>query len=364
LGQLIIEMGSISQYGADVAIDDATENVYMVGFKNFNTQGELSNPNKYPVYVPVLRAKKFDNTTRYVAYDWVADVSSERWLNKPTNNMADARLNRVIIGKDGMLYAAGQVYGGNHLFRYSTFDIMQNATVVGGDSYFSLSNTGTESHLFVGKYDPVTGQNLYGQTFTGRLANTKGNSVFIDQGAIDVDSSGRIYLVGAAASGLPLTVDHLPGEYTGGAYLLRLSPDMATREECIRMGLGQNKAVSAMNVQKYAFGGYTSDTNIMYKHLSLQANNNSTNGATNDLSWSLKDVVQCPNISLVSKKNGSWSDINSWSCNQTPSPTVEVSILPQHTIRVDNNSMNYAWKLHNEGKIFIEAGSTLKIIEK
>jgi hypothetical protein len=363
-GGFLTEMGGISQYGADVAIDDATQSVYMVGFKNFNTQGELANKTKYPVFVPVLRAKYFDNTTRFVGYDWDGDTSSMRWLNRPANNMADARLNRIVIGKDGNLYFAGQVYGGNHLFRYSPYNIMQTATVVGGDSYFNLSNTGTESHVFVGKMNPVTGDYLYGQTFTARLTNTKGNSVFIDRGAIDVDSSGRIYLVGASASGLPLTVDHMPGEYTGGAYFLRLSPDMRTREECIRMAFGYNKAVVAINNQKYLFGGYTENTDQIYNHRSLQSSNNNQNGSLYELSWSLKDKLLCPNTTLSSKTNGSWSDINTWTCNQVPDQITDVIVNPLHTVIGNNNGMNYGWKLSNYGNVIINTGSVIKMVKQ
>jgi hypothetical protein len=362
-GVLMTTMGSISQYGADVAIDDATQNVYMVGFKNFNTPGSTSNPTSYPVYVPVLRAKNFDNTTRFVGYDWEGDINSPRWLNLPENNMADARLNRVVIGKDGQLYIAGQIYGGNHCFRYSPYEITTPATVVGGDNYFNLSNTGTETHVFIGKLNPVNGAYLYGQTFTARLPNGKGNSVFIDQGAIDADEAGKVYIAGISASGLPLTIDHLPGEYTGGAYFLKLNAAMNTREECIRMSFGGNKSLGVFNGSRYAYGGYTNDATNIYLNNSYQQSNNSTTANKWELFWTMLDNINCPSTKLETNISGNWNSTSSWNCPQLPQDIHEVLINPSHIITLPQNTINYAWKVTNKGQLILENGASLKILK-
>jgi hypothetical protein len=362
-GNLMTTMGGIGQYGADVAIDDATQSVYFVGFKNFNTQGTLTNTASYPVFVPILRAKNFDNTTRFVGYDWESGITSPRWLNLSENNMADARLNRVVIGKDGNLYIAGQVYGGNHCFRYSPYSITTPAIVVGGDNYFNLSNTGTEIHVFVGKLNPTTGEYLYGQTLTGRLSNGKGNSISIDQGGMDVDEDGKIYLAGAAASGLPLTMDHLPGEYTGGAYFIKLNAAMNVREECIRMNLGSNKAVGVFNSSRYAFGGNTSDIENIYLQSSFQENNNSTSPTMSELSWSMKNKTLCPNTSLESSATGNWTINSTWNCPQVPQAIHDVIINPSHVISLQQNTTSSVGKVTNNGQLILENGSMLKVLK-
>ena len=215
--------------------------------------------------------------------------------------MADARLNRCVIGNDGKLYLMGQVYGGNHCFRYDPFDIMRGATLVGGDSYFTLSNTGTESHAYFGRYDPATGVEDRGQTFTARLPSTKGNSVFVDQGAIEADSTGRVYVTGISAWGLPLTTDYIPGEYTGGAFALVLSPNMATREMCVRLTYGNARAIAVQNNKRWIWGGNSDNDQLIYTLNSLQTTNLSTSTKKWDAWFGVIDTSKCPNSYVLGK---------------------------------------------------------------
>ena len=294
-GNLLYQFSGVSQYGADVAIDEASQTVIRVGFKNFNTYDKKGGTQILPVFVPVVRGNAYDGTDKYIGYDWSSDSMSTRWINRSNNNMADARLNRCVIGNDGKLYLMGQVYGGNHCFRYDPFDIMKPAIVVGGDHFFTLSNTGTESHAFFGRYDPATGVEDRGQTFTARLPSTKGNSVFIDQGGIDADSSGRVYVTGIAAWGLPLTTDYIPGEYTGGAFALVLSPNMATREMCVRLTFGNARAVAVQNNKRWIFGGNSENDQLIYTINSLQRTNLSTTTKKWDAWFGVVETANCPN---------------------------------------------------------------------
>jgi hypothetical protein len=303
-GNLLYQFSGVSQYGADVAIDEASQTVIRVGFKNFNTFDRIGGTQTLPVYVPVVRGNAYDGTNKYVGYDWSSDTTSSRWINRSNNNMADARLNRCVIGQDGKLYLMGQVYGGNHCFRYDPFDIMKPAIVVGGDHFFTLSNTGTESHAFFGRYDPATGVEDRGQTFTARLPNTKGNSVFVDQGAIDADSTGRIYLTGASAWGLPLTTDYIPGEYTGGAFALVLSPNMATREMCVRLTFGNARALAVQNNKRWIFGGNSDNDQLIYTVNSLQRTNLSTTTKKWDAWFGVVETAKCPNGYVLGNNYG------------------------------------------------------------
>ena len=254
-------LGAASQYTADVAIDEASGTAITIGFKNFNTNDATNGPS-LPVYVPVYRGYALNGTVKYVGYDWSADQTSPRWLNRSNNNMADARAVRCAMGKDGKLYIMHEVYGGNHCFRYSPFDIMQTVPIVAGDMYFNFANTGTRVKTFIGRHEPATGAYILGQQFTARINPplNNDNTVFTRCGNIAADADGRVYITGESAYGIPLTVDHLPGDYIGGAFLLVLSPNLATREACLRLTVGKGRALAVASANHYVFGGSTSST--------------------------------------------------------------------------------------------------------
>jgi Bacterial Ig domain len=368
-GTLIYQFSGVSQYGSDVAIDEASQTVIMVGFKNFNTYDKKGGTKVLPVYVPVLRGRAYDGTTKYVGYDWSSDTTSIRWINNSNNNMADARLNRCVIGQDGKLYIGGQVYGGNHCFRYSPYDIYQPAILVGGDHFFTLSNTGTETHVYVGRYDPATGIKDRGQTFTARLPNTKGNSVFIENGSLDADSTGRVYLTGTSAYGLPLTTDYIPGEYTGGAYLLVLSPSMAVREMCVRLTFGYGKAIGIYNSKRWMFGGYSEDIeNKAYLKNSFQSTNLSTSTNKWESYFGYYNTLKCPETQISSAiptgtlgMSGRWDVGSTWQCGKVPTAAQQVTIEAGHTVIMPSGYTGKAFQLELKGILKEEIGSGFEI---
>ena len=296
-GTQISTFGGASQYTPDVAIDDVSQTAIVLGFKNFNTLGSLTDTQTLPVYVPVIRGKDYSGADKYVAYNWEASSTSPRWLNRSNNNMADVRTSRAAIGKDGKLYVTFEVFGGNHVLRYDPFDIMDTVKIVAGDSYFNFSNTGTETKTFVGRYNPANGNYLLGQQFTARLATApyKGNTIFARNGNVAADETGRVYLTGESASGLPQTVDYQPGEYTGGAYILVLSPNMATREMCVRLTNGKGRAVAVQNQNRWFYGGSTN--NPVYLTYPIQATQNTNTEAF----WGVIDKEPCPKFHTFGK---------------------------------------------------------------
>jgi hypothetical protein len=274
-GNQLASMSSVAQYGADVAIDDVSETVIAVGFKNYDTYDGSANSQLLPVYVPVMRGYAFNGNIKYTAYDWDKDTLSPRWLNRSANNMADARLNRCTIGKDGKLYAAGQTYGGNHCFRWDPFDIMLSTPQAGGDNFHTMANTSTVTHVFFGRYEPGTGNVLKSNNLTARLDNGKDNSIFIQNGNIDADETGRVLLTGLSAFGFPLAIDHMPGLYRGGAYVLMMNADMNQRIYSSRLlADGANgRAVYVKNSEQWIVAGSTTTTNI-YLTAPLQSTKN------------------------------------------------------------------------------------------
>jgi hypothetical protein len=299
----------VSQYTSDVAIDEPSQTVVGIGFKNFDTNDALGGPS-LPVYVPVYRGYDFAGVQKYVGYDWGKDSASPNWLNLAANNMADVRTSRCVIGADGKLYITFEVYGGNHILRYSPFNNTQTVPIVAGDMYFNFSNTGTEVKTFVGRYEPATGVYVLGQQFTARINPplNKGNSVFARNGSVAADATGRVYLTGQSAFGIPITINHQPGEYLGGAFVLVLSPNLAVRESCIRLTLGSGKAI-ATNGNGWCYGGATSAS--LYAVLPLQA----TKAAGNDGFYAVVAGTPTPvlapnNIVAKTIKNNTLQNIN------------------------------------------------------
>jgi hypothetical protein len=188
--------------------------------------------------------------------------------------MADTRGYRCSVGRDGKLYCAFECAGGNHMFRYSPFDIMEKVSIVGGDRWHEFYNTKSEHKTFFARYEPGTGAYLRGQQFCCRLSNNNGNAARIESGQIIADQAGRVYLGGTSAWGLPLpghpnfsedpdeaAFNPFPDGYLGGAWLLVMSEDFRTRLYCTRLTSEKTHAIAARvlgdNAASIAFGGYT-----------------------------------------------------------------------------------------------------------
>jgi hypothetical protein len=263
------QLGFVSsgKWKYDVCIDEASRTVIYTGFRNAHTSGN-------PVQIAYVRGVSYDGQVKYTAYDWSADASSPDWLNRPANNMADTRGYRCSIGRDGKLYCAFECAGGNHMFRYSPFDIMQKVAIVGGDRWHEFYNTRSEHKTFFARYDAATGAYLRGQQFCGRLSNNSGNTVRVQGGQIVADEMGRVYLGGTSAWGLPLpghpnyrededevAFNPFPDGYLGGAWLLVMSEDFRTRLYCTRLTSQKTHAIAARvhagEAAHIVFGGYT-----------------------------------------------------------------------------------------------------------
>lgn len=231
----------------DVCLDPTSQTVVTIGWRQARADGN-------PVQIAYLRGSTYDGTEKYTAYDWSTDNGSDRFINKPTNNMADTRGYRCAIGRDGKLYAAFETAGGNHIFRYSPFDIMTTVDIVGGDQWHEFYNTRSEHKTFFARYEPATGEYLLGQQFTNRLGpskNNAGNTVRVGTGAIMADEAGRVYIGGASAAGLPMppherytakagetTFNPFPDGYLGGAWFMVMSADFQTRLYVTRLATG------------------------------------------------------------------------------------------------------------------------------
>ncbi len=235
----------------DICIDGTNELVIFTGWRQANA---FDGNSSKPVQISYIRATSYDGTVQWTSYDWSTDQGSDDFINKPENNMADSRGLRCSIGRDGKLYAAFQVAGGNHIFRYEPFDIDTKVTIVGGDNFHEFWNTHSENKSFFARYEPTTGDYLVGQQFLARKSSDNGGNTAQPKD-ITADSQGRVYLFGNAAYGIPIpphsrytpaagqtTFNPFEGYaeevYLGGGFVLVMSQDMATRLYCTRLSPG------------------------------------------------------------------------------------------------------------------------------
>jgi hypothetical protein len=268
----------------DVCVDTASQTVVSIGWRQATA---FDGSSSQPVQIAYLRGSAYDGTIKYTIYDWSTDTASPRFINRPTNNMADTRGYRCTIGADGKLYAAFEVAGGNHIFRYSPTDIMTTVSIVGGDQWHAFYNTRSEHKTFFARYEPGTGAYLRGQQLLTRLSNGNGNAMRVNSGAITADAQGRVYIGGASAYGLPMpphsrytakpseiTFNPFPAGYIGGAWFMVLSADLSTRLYTTRLASdGSTHAVDARTINgatKIFFGGTTTSTTETYTHNAIQ----------------------------------------------------------------------------------------------
>lgn len=234
----------------DCCVDGITKTVILAMWRQANAfDGKRTNP----VQIAGVRGYGYDGVEKWKAYDWSTSPDSDRFINAPTNNMADTRAYCCDIGRDNKLYVAFEAAGGNHIFRYDPQDINAKVGMAGGDRYHSFMNSRAEHKTVVARLDPATGGYLKAQEFCSRLSSGRASAVRVKGGDITADAYGRCYLVGASAAGLPLSMDPPPvsGGYTGGGFLWIMGPDMSTREFCIRIqpGKTQPRGVHARTFQ-------------------------------------------------------------------------------------------------------------------
>lgn len=268
----------------DLAIDEASETIGLIGWRNFYTND--GSGTIYPVDVPSMVGRDFTGVEKYRGYDWGDQNAGVRYLNRLDNNMADTRGSRIVLGPDGKFYAGFEFDGGNTPLRYSPFDlgVLRSDDIVGGDSYHSMSNTSTVPKTFVGRYAAATGDFELGQWITARLSNGNDNTTEIVNGNLLVDSFGRIHVVGSASASMPIGFEPLPGFYTGGAWHLVYSPDFQKREYMTRLTKGTTAAIAVAPDGRFALGGKSDNSLFLTNPMQSSLTN------TNDAWFAVGDV--------------------------------------------------------------------------
>lgn len=208
-------------YVEDVAVSDAADAFYVVGFDNKTL------PGGNPVQVAYLEARALPGGSwRWQRFGFDgADLAQ---------NIADTRLYHVEVA-GGHVVVAGESAGTQTIFRYDGERSSGDVVVREGDFFNALWNTASAHISYVARFGEATGAFANGQLTMARLQSDGGSNTLRAR-SLAVDADGRIYLGGVAASAMAnrdaLLVNELPvAEYgsTGDQSLLVTSGDQRTR---------------------------------------------------------------------------------------------------------------------------------------
>ncbi|MCR9141420.1 MAG: PQQ-binding-like beta-propeller repeat protein [bacterium] len=224
-------------YVTDVEISAESGLVYIVGFDNKR--------NRNPVQVAYLELRDL-KTLKFKSKVWGYKASAV------ANDMADTRLYRVLIGRDGNLYVSGESAGGNTIFRWNGRDL-KTSKLIKSDLYNDPWALKSAHILYYARLDPRTGSVLRGQFAIPRLVSKKnlGNTFRAKNGGLAVDEAGNVYLAGSSACCIPngrllkVAGERTGAKYAGGAALLIVSADFRERRLWTTFGGGKLSAVSA-----------------------------------------------------------------------------------------------------------------------
>jgi len=216
---------SAGNFGEDVAIDSRSQTVIVTGFSQKNG-GEC-----HQLQVAFIRGYSYTGKLKWHDYDW-----TQTQAQAANSSCADTRGLRVAIGKDNMLYFAGESAGGNSIYNYDPRNSDQKAPNVSFDNYNTPFNTKSNHITYYAKLNPATGAILKGQFALARRPNGQGNT--IRPRAITADENGYVYIGGESTASIPnrtnptlLSISgQTLGDYSGGdCFLLVVSPDFHTR---------------------------------------------------------------------------------------------------------------------------------------
>lgn len=207
----------------DVAVDSKTQTIIVTGYSQKNGGGCRQ------LQVAFIRGYSYTGQLKWQDYDWTSTQAYET-----NSSCADTRGVRVAIGKDNLLYFAGESAGGNTIYSYNSSNLSQNAPNVTFDKYNTPFNTKSNQITYYARLNPATGEILKGQFALARLSKDQGNT--IRPKAITADEDGNVYIGGISGYNMAnrnaLSISGQPlGAYSGGdCFLLIVSPDFNTRK--------------------------------------------------------------------------------------------------------------------------------------
>jgi hypothetical protein len=218
------------KYPEDLVVA-AREKLIIVG--GFNTYAADSPHMKnHPIHMQFLTAYDYDGQVRWKSYDFPAAAVYAQ------NTYADCRVQRLAIGRDGLLYMGGYIHGGDYVWRHDPHDVTRRVqTDVGYDSYSTAGNMGRGiDHAYFARFDPSNGTILASQPLLCRQKPDGGGKPSqIQIKGIAADERGNVYLAGYCEAYIKnRDAGVVQGETVGPyhkpeAFLLVVSPDFRTR---------------------------------------------------------------------------------------------------------------------------------------
>jgi hypothetical protein len=203
---------------SDVAIDARRKLVFVCGARSGNTaRKEIGS-------VAYLNAYALDGREAWRNYGF--DPAT------PTTFASHTSGERIALGRDGNLYGAFLSVGGSHIFSRHPRSLEESSRLRGNDAYNQGYSTGNTHISFVARFEPETGELLAGQLLLGRDADGKATRVTPVGGGLAADENGRVYFVGKAHGGGPLSHNAIgTNDYSGQeGFLCIFTPDLKQRE--------------------------------------------------------------------------------------------------------------------------------------
>ncbi len=205
--------------------------VYVTSFRNA-TFTDLNN-RRNPVQIARLEALDFTGNVQWSLFGDSAETIKQ--------NVADTRLYKVTLGRDGYLYIAGESAGTATIFRWRG-EPMTEAEQTGQtdpflsriDPYSRLHNSGAAHLPYYARVHPTEGRLVSAQMSFPRKSDTKANAMRL--GDIAASADGTLYFGGAASASIAnrenLTLNGVPvGSYSGKDQTwMAIAPDFQTRE--------------------------------------------------------------------------------------------------------------------------------------
>lgn len=204
--------------------------LYVTSFRNTSFVDLESKRN--PVQIARLEALNFEGEIEWSLFSDRSEVIKQ--------NVADTRLYRVTLGRDGYLYTAGESAGTATIFRWRGQPMSEEEQygqtapfLTQIDEHSQLHNSGSAHLPYYARVHPTKGVLVTSQMSFPRLSNTKANAMRL--GDIAGSAGGDVYFGGAASAAIfnreNLTINGVPtGGYAGqDTAWMSVAPDFGDR---------------------------------------------------------------------------------------------------------------------------------------
>jgi hypothetical protein len=218
------------KYPEDVVVAGKQGLVIVGGWNTYSADSRFMKD--HPIHMPWMAAYTYAGEQKWLDYDFpAADCYALDFY-------ADSRIQRLTIGRDGMLYMGGYIHGGDYVWARDPHDLKTRVKVdTGYDSFSVAANMGKGiDQGYFARFDPATGDILKGQVLLTRVqANGGGKPAQIQIKGIQADEQGNIYMSGYCEKYIKDrdagTINGVKvGEYyKPEPFVLVVPPDMKTR---------------------------------------------------------------------------------------------------------------------------------------